>query len=267
MTIFEEIVQLQKKNICFAVATILSSKGSTPRNIGKMIVEGDGRIKGTIGGGLAESFVIKEAIEAIKNKQSKTVEYTLNSDAKDGIKMYCGGSLSVFIEVIPPRPRLVIVGAGHIGQAVARLAATLDYQIVVVDDRVEFANKELYPMAEEVYANPDILKAIDEVHMDANTYILIFTKDSDETVLRYVINKELAFLGMIGSGRKVIKTLTKLKEEGISEEAIDKVQAPLGLDIGAETPEEIAISIIGEVMKFKNGTSGNSLKEIKIKNI
>ncbi|TCK97765.1 xanthine dehydrogenase accessory factor [Natranaerovirga hydrolytica] len=265
MNIFEEIVQLQKNNESFAVATIIASKGSTPRHIGKMIVKKDGQIKGTIGGGLAESFVIQEAIHAIKNKQSKTVEYTLNSDEKGGIKMYCGGSLSLFIEVIPKRTRVIIIGGGHVGQAVAHLAKTLDYQIVVVDDREAYANQTVYPMAEELYTHEDIVKALEKVKMDDNTYVLIFTKDSDESVLRYVIQEKVAFIGMIGSGRKVIKTFNKLHEEGIKKAALDKVYAPLGLDIGAETPEEIAISIIGEMMKAKNQSSGKSLKDVKRK--
>jgi xanthine dehydrogenase accessory factor len=263
MNIYEEVVKLQQKNETFAIATIISSKGSTPRTIGKMIVESNGNIQGTIGGGLAEAYVIQEAVDAIKEEQSKVVEYTLNSDAKDGIKMYCGGSLSVFIEVIPSRPRIIIIGAGHVGLAVAKLAATLDYQIVVVDDREEYANKTLYPMAEDTYANPNIVEAINQIEMGMHTYILIFTKDSDEAVLRRVIEEKVAFVGMIGSGRKVFKTLKQLHSEGFSKESLNKVYAPLGLDIGAETPEEIAVSIIGEIMKVKNNKTGKSLKEVK----
>lgn len=261
MNIFEEIVNLQKQNQCFAAATIISSKGSTPRHTAKMIVKQDGSIIGTIGGGLAEVFVIEEAVKAIQQKQSKVVEYILNRDAQGGIQMFCGGALSVFIEVISPRPKLVIVGAGHVGMAVAKLAAVLEYQIIVVDDRQEFANQQLYPMAQEIYFDEDIVKALEQVLVDENTYIAIFTKDADERVLRKVIQSETAYIGMIGSKRKAVKILQQLQMEDIEEEKIQSVHTPIGLDIGAETPEEIAVSIIAEIMKVKNKAVGKSLKD------
>lgn len=262
MNIFEEALKLQKQSEIFAIATIIESKGSTPRSVGKMIIKQDGSILGTIGGGLAEAFVMQEAVKAIEEKQSKTVEYTLNSEAQGGIQMLCGGSLRVFIEVILPYPRIVIVGAGHVGLAVAKLAAMLQYQVVVVDDRLEFANEKLYPMASEIFYNEEITNAVGQVKVDRNTYILIFTKDADERTLRKVIEKDVAYIGMIGSARKTVKIYQHLEEQGISKERLQFVHAPVGLDIGAETPEEIAVSILGEIMKVKNKTSGNSLRDL-----
>lgn len=262
MNIFEEALKLQKQNQSFAIATIIESKGSTPRSVGKMIVKQNTSFLGTIGGGLAEDFVIQEAVQAIEKKQSKIVEYALNSDAQGGIQMLCGGSLKVFIEVVLPSPRLVIIGAGHVGLAVAKLAEMLQYQMVIVDDRKEFANAKVYPMASEIYCEEEITKAVEKVSIDDNTYILIFTKDADERTLRKVIHKDAAYIGMIGSARKTVKIVEHLQSEGISKERLEFVHAPVGLDIGAETPEEIAVSILAEIMKVKNKASGHSLRDV-----
>lgn len=262
LNIYEEILKLQKANESFAVTSILKSKGSTPRHIGKMIVKRDGGIIGTIGGGLAESYVITEAREAIRHGLSTIVEYRLDSEAQGGIQMMCGGTLTVFIEVMAKSPTLMLLGAGHVGQALARLGDTLGYRVVVVDERPEFANARLYPMAAETHSAPDILNAFAEAKVDGDTHIIIATTDSDLRCLRAALKTDAAYIGMIGSGRKVAKMLKMLRDEGVA--GTENVHAPVGLDIGAETPEEIAVSIFAEIMRERSGASGHSLREIKL---
>ena len=260
MNIFRAIADLKDKNESFAIATIIKSKGSTPRHSGKMIIREDGNIIGTIGGGPAEYFVIKESLEAISNKQSKTVEFTLDAEKAEGLHMYCGGQLIVFIEVMEKMPRLILIGAGHVGHAIAKLAETVDYEIIIIDDRENYASQAVYPMASAVYTDPCIEAAIEQVVIDECSYIIIATKDRDEAALRKVIHSNAAYIGMIGSKKKVTKVFSHLEAEGISSALTDKVFAPIGLDIGSETPEEIAVSIIAEIMKVRTNTTGQSLK-------
>lgn len=261
MNLFYEAGQLQEWGSAFAVATIIEAKGSTPRNTAKMIVQRDGSIMGTIGGGLAEAYIIDEAVKAIGESRSRVVHYRLDSAASDGISMQCGGEITVFIEVVPPIPRIIMIGAGHVGLAVANLVDALGYRLVVIDDREEFANQDRYPMATEIYWNPDIAKAIEPLRVDANSYIIIATKDVDEQALRNVVKMDAAYIGMIGSRRKVALLQEKLREEGIPGDRLKAVHAPVGLDIGAETPVEIAVSIMAEIIKVRNGKTGMSLRD------
>ena len=261
--IYEEILRLQQKHETFAVASILKAKGSTPRHIGKMIVRQDGSIIGTVGGGLAESYVIAEAKQAIRKKLSAVVEYRLDAAAPDGIQMLCGGTLTVFIEVVCASPTLLLLGAGHVGQALARLGDTLGYRVVVVDERPAFANRQLYPMASEIYCEPDILDAFRQAQVDADTYIVIATTDSDLRGLREALRHDPAYAGVIGSAKKAAKLLGQLAAEGVP--GVERVFMPVGLDIGAETPEEIAVSVMAEIMCTRTQTSGRPLREVKRK--
>lgn len=263
MNLYLEAGRLKERGAAFAIATIVEVKGSTPRNTAKMIVHADGRIMGTIGGGLAEAFVIREAIAAISENCSKMVEYVLDHQADDGIQMLCGGKLTVFIEVSLVRPRLVMIGAGHVGLAVAHLAEFLDFALVIMDDRPEFANREKYPLATEIICDSDWNQALTSVEVNAATYLVIATADADYLALKSVIQAPAAYIGMIGSKRKVELVLSRLREEGVPRESLDKVFAPVGLDLGAETPEEIALSILAEILKLKNGKTGRSLREVK----
>jgi xanthine dehydrogenase accessory factor len=262
MNLYCEAGKLQEQGIAFAIATILTVKGSTPRNTAKMIVKSDGSIFGTIGGGLIEAYVIAEAVTAIRENQSKTVEYTLDSEASGGIQMLCGGAITVLIEVVAPQPRIIMIGGGHVGLAVAKLADFLGYRLVVIDDRQEFANAERYPMASEISRDPDIAKAIERITIDNNSYIVIATKDVDYQALEQVIESRAAYIGMIGSRRKGALIKEELKAKGISAEKIQSVFTPVGLDIGAETPEEIAVSILGEIIKVRNSKTGRSMRDI-----
>lgn len=259
MLLMEKVAQLVRQNETFALAMIIESKGSTPRHIGKMIVYRDGTMEGTIGGGLAEHYVIAESMKAIQKGQSQIVEYKLNKDAKGGISMHCGGTLRVFIEVYNSQPELVFVGAGHLGFALAKLADLLEYPYSIVDDRVEFCNRDRFPHATHLFVDENIEKAIIQAKFNENSYVTLFSKDSDEQALKTALNYPCAYIGMIASKRKVITIFKNLKEQGYSEEQLAQVHAPIGLEIGAETTEEIAISIMAEIIKTRrNGGTGTA---------
>ncbi len=258
----EKVAILTRQNKTFALAMIIESKGSTPRHVGKMIVYRDGSIEGTVGGGLAEHYVIEESVKAIQKGQSTIVEYKLNKHAKDGIQMNCGGTLRVFIEVYTCRPELVLVGAGHVGYAMAKLADLLQYPYYIVDDRVDYCTKERFPNATNLFVHENIETALLQANLNENSYVPIFTKDCDELALKTALKFPCAYIGMVASKRKVINIFEKLKSEGVTLEQLDRVYSPIGLEIGSETSEEIAISIIGEIIKVSR-----TIKPIKVKQL
>lgn len=265
LDLYERASELVKANVPFAMATIVESKGSTPRHSGKMIVLEDGEIIGTIGGGLAEKTVIDRAVEAIKQGKSEMVEMILNSDAADGLPMHCGGGMKVFVEVHATRPTLVLAGGGHVNMSLYNYALELGYDVIIVEDREAFGNPVRFPGAREIHVHEDMEKAMGMVRVHSNMYIVIATKDSDEKALRAVIRSDAAYIGVIGSRRKVGIILGHMKEEGVDAAFIERIHAPIGLDIGAETPPEIAISILAEVLKVMKRASGRSMKELRVK--
>ncbi len=249
MLLMEKVALLTRQNETFALATIIESMGATPRHVGKMIVYRDGSIEGTVGGGLSEHYIIEDSVKAIQNGQSKIVEYKLNNQAKDGIDMICGGTLRVFIEVYTNRPELVLVGAGHLGFALAKLADYLEYPYCIVDDRVGYCTKERFPNATNLFVNEDIGEALRAANLNEKSYVVIVTKDCDDLALKTALQFPCAYFGMVASKRKVITIFEKLKSEGVTQEQLEQIHTPIGLKIGAETTEEIAISIIGEIIK------------------
>jgi xanthine dehydrogenase accessory factor len=262
MLLMEKVAKLTRQNETFALAMIIESKGSTPSHVGKMIVYRDGMIEGTVGGGLAEHYIIEESIKALQKGQSKIVEYKLNKHAKDGIQMNCGGTLRVFIEVYTSRPELVLAGAGHLGYALAKLADFLEYPYCVVDDRIGYCTKERFPNASNLFVNEDIGEAMLAANLNEKSYVVIVTKDRDEIALKTALQFPIAYVGMVASKRKVINIFEKLKSEGVTQEQLEQIHSPIGLEIGSETTEEIAISIIGEIIKLSREN-----KPIKVKQL
>ncbi|WP_144549537.1 XdhC family protein [Bacillus sp. X1(2014)] len=262
MLLMEKVAMLNRQNENFALAVIIESKGSTPQHVGKMIVYRDGTIEGTVGGGLAEHYIIEESVKAIQDGKSKIVEYKLNKHAKDGIQMNCGGTLRVFIEVYKSRPELVLCGAGHLGNALAKLADFLEIPYCVVDDRVGYCTKERFPNATNLYVNEEIEKALLAADLNENSYVVIVTKDGDDIVLKTALQFPIAYVGMVASKRKVITIYEKLKREGVSEELLEQVHSPIGLLIGSETTQEIAISIIGEIIKVSKEKKMTKVKQL-----
>lgn len=261
MNIFREILKAQEKNRDFALVTIVKAEGSTPRREkAKMLVFPDGNALGTIGGGVLEARAIKDAQEAIRRGESMLVEYSLDDGKERSLPMKCGGDVQLFIEVFKSKPRLFIVGAGHIGKALSSIAAMLGFEITVIDDRKEWANQQRFPEA-NVLIKKDMSRAFDDIETDEQSFIVIATRGHvhDKAALSSVLHKKAAYIGMIGSRKKVKEVFRQLMDEGFDRELLEKVYSPIGLDLGAETPEEIAVSIIAEILKVKNSTKGDSL--------
>ncbi len=261
MNLYQEAARLSEQNKRFAWTAIITAKGSTPRNKAHMIVLEDERIIGTIGGGIAERRIIEEAVEAIREGKSRTVVLTLNSDAKEGLPMHCGGDMTVFIDVNAGRPKLLLIGGGHVNLAAYRLGLFLGYECHVADERPDFASQERFPEAAGLYTDPSLAAAVAQAPVDGDTAVVIATKDADEIALRGVFDRGACYIGMIGSRRKVTIVRNHLLEDAYSRDRVDSVFAPVGLDIGSETPEEIALSILAEIMKVRSGKSGQSFSD------
>lgn len=251
LEVLKEVLELKRQRKEVAVATITRSSGSAPRGVGTMMgVLSDGRIIGTIGGGALEKHIIDLSIEALKSGESKS--YDLNLDDKE-IKMICGGSVDVFIDVYKNRPKLMIFGGGHVGYAIYEQALLLDFDIAIFDDREEFLNKERFPYAEELVLGP-IEESLKDYPIDDNTYIVIVTRGHkyDELALEKVVDSDARYIGSMGSKKKIIEMMGSLKEKGFSKEKLNRIYAPIGLDIASEEPSEIAVSILGEILLIQN---------------
>ncbi len=251
--IFEEIVKLKKQGEPAALATIISSRGSTPRDVGsKMIIKTDGSTVESIGGGLMEAQVIQNALKVIKNGKAEIISLTLNADdaAKEGA--LCGGKLEVFIEPLIPAERVYVFGGGHISYYLAPMATAVNFQLTIVDDREEFANKERFPQADEIIVG-EFEKTTKELAPNQHSYIVIVTRghSSDELVLQWALSTKARYIGMIGSKSKIKTIFANLEAKGISSSQLKKVYSPIGLGIGAQTPAEIAVSIIAELIEVR----------------
>lgn len=258
MSIYQKLAELETKNQASALCTVVRSRGSTPRRAtSKMLVYIDGQIEGTVGGGELENRVIAEAIHAMKDGKPRLLEYSMN-DPKRGDPGVCGGQLEIYVEPIQPKPRLIVVGAGHVGKAVAFLAKWLDFYVVVNDDREEFCNPEALPGADEYI--PVEMAALPQ-HMEITpwTYIVLTTRGSNIDVpgLPGLLDTPAAYIGVIGSRRRWATTHKQLLQAGVPEEKLAVVRSPMGLELNAETPEEIAVSIMAEIIMFRQGGDGS----------
>ena len=247
--IFSEAARLADSGQPFAITSIIASQGSTPRSSARMLVRGDGSTLGTIGGGSLESRVISDALACIKAGHSRMAQYTLDScSGEDSIAMLCGGSVEIVIDVATIRRRIVIIGAGHVGLALAGLADFAGFRVAVVDERSELVTKTRFPMASELYCREDLVEALKLLPVDPDAVLVIATHSDDERALRTMLGEKWGYLGMLGSRRKVKLLFDKLRREGFSASLLERVRAPIGLDIAAETPEEIAVSIVAEIL-------------------
>ena len=249
----EALIDVLQNNKPAALATVVKTRGASPRNAGaKMLVYPDGSIVGTVGGGEMEMQVIAAAKEAIANGQPRYLDMTLSNEQR-GDPLICGGEMEIFVEPLLTAPTLVIVGAGHIGAAVAQLAKMLGFRIVVLDDRPDFVTPENFPQADERIAG-DIVAKIRDVAITPQTYVVLVTRAHtlDAQLLGAMVEKPAAYIGMLGSQRRVITVMETLKKQGVSEAALARVHAPIGIEIHAETPTEIAVSIMAEIIQVKS---------------
>ena len=260
-SIYQALAEIEKNNGSAALCTVTSSEGSTPRHVGsKMLVYPDGKFIGTVGGGDLEHRVLDEAWMAITDGQPRKLQYNM-ADPSRGDVGVCGGQVEVFVEPILPPPLLVVIGAGHVGKAVVHLAKWLGYRVAVNDDRVEFCTPESTPEADAYY--PVTMDELPKhIKIDKRTILILTTRGSsvDAAGLAPLLDSAAAYIGIIGSKRRWATTVKALKEKGISEEKIAKVHSPMGLELQAETPEEIAVSIMAEVMMIKEKGTGKSMK-------
>src|SRR5215475_8977002 len=253
MDIYEEIVQLRRDGRRGAVATIVNVRGSIPSfETAKMLVRDDGSIAGTVGGGCVEAEVWQAAREVMEKEKPRTLKFNLNQNPKEDTGLVCGGTLDIFIEPVLPPALLYLFGAGHVAVNLHKVASNAGFDVTIVDDRETYANRERFPDAREIIAD-DFDKAMARLSPSDSAYIVILTRGhrDDMRVLRWAVQTPARYIGMIGSKRKTITIFRELVAEGIPEKLFDRVHAPVGLEIGAVTPEEIAVAITAELIAHR----------------
>jgi xanthine dehydrogenase accessory factor len=244
---------------------VVRAQGSTPQRAGaKMLVWPDGRTVGTIGGGCYENDAFWKAREALASGRPSLVHYELNDDFAQENGLICGGRMDVHIDPLVPSPELYIIGAGHVGFHLARIARDAGFNLHVIDDREKFANAERFPGA-EVVVEP-IPQWLERAQLPAAAYVVILTRghQHDLDAMRALAPREYKYVGLIGSRAKVARIYDALRAEGIAPACLERVHAPIGLEIGAVTPAEIAVSILAELIAVRRGasTAGLAMKRV-----
>ncbi len=261
--LYEEIVALRREGKRAALATIVLRKGSTPRkDQAKILVYDDGRQLGSIGGGCTEAEVCREALNVIRSEKAKMLSFDLTDEDADESALLCGGTMEVYVEPILPDPTLFIMGAGHIGVSVAEAARRVGFKIAVADDRIKYACRERFPDAEAIYVRPweDMFA---ELPINDSSYVLIATRGHqyDLACLRFAVHTPAKYIGLLGSRRKTRLLFEVLEQEGVSSADLGRVYAPVGIEIGSETPEEIAVSITAELVAVRKNLDVRPMKE------
>ncbi len=240
-----------------ALVTVTATEGSTPQKAGaKMVVYADGRIVGTIGGGCVEAEMTWRARQVIDDRRPQNASYDLTPDQAGEDGLVCGGRMQVFIEPIEGTPTLCLFGAGHVSQPLARLAKGAGFRVEVVDDRLKFANRERFPDADLIVVD-GFAAAQGRLTLGRNTYAVVVTRGhgGDAEALKAVLGRGLRFVGLLGSKPKLVHVVTALEEQGVPHEELARVHCPLGIEIGAVTPEEIAVSVLAEMIAVRRGVA------------
>jgi len=261
MDLFEEIARLRKAGFKCALATIVNARGSIPSyESSKLLIREDGSIAGTVGGGCVEAEVWTAAREVMQEEKPRTLTFNLNNDPTYDTGLLCGGTLEIFVEPILPTPYLYVFGAGHVSLSLSKVATQAGFSTVIVDDRETYANRERFPEAAETYAD-DYEKVFERLSPNSSSFIIAVTRGhrDDMRVLRWAAATPARYVGMIGSKRKVIETVKFLEQEGVPASRLARVHAPIGLEIGAVTPEEISVSIVAEMIAVRR----NALEDTK----
>lgn len=259
--IYKALSEIEQNNESAALCTVVKSIDSTPRHVGsKMLVYPDGKFIGTVGGGDLEHRVLDEAWIAMTDGESRLLTYRM-SDPSRGDPGVCGGTVEVFVEPILPPAMIVVIGAGHVGKAVVHLAKWLGFRVAVSDDRSEFCNPETTPGADAYYPVP-MNELPQHLKINKRTYLVITSRGANVDVqgLPGLLESNPAYIGVIGSKRRWLTTAKGLKQQGVSEEKIARVHSPMGLELNAETPEEIAVSIMAEILMLRDKGSGKPMK-------
>lgn len=259
--VLAELMAAQAASEPVVLATITKARGSVPRHAGaKMLIYEDGRISGSIGGGEMEARVVQEAAIALSENQPRTLPYTF-VDPKQGDPGVCGGELEVFLEPYLPPTTLFVIGCGHVGQAVADLGHWLGYRVVVTDDRTELVTPEVVPRA-DVYLPGEFAAALAQQPITRSTYVVIVTRnvEVDRQILPLLVHTPASYIGVLGSRRRWAETKRLLLADGLVETDLHGIHAPIGLELNAETPAEIAVSILAEVIMQRRQGSGERKK-------
>lgn len=260
--VFEALVAAESRSEIVVLATVIRVQGSVPRHEGsKMLVKGDGQIVGTVGGGAMESLVIKAALEAMRDGKTRLESYAL-SDLASGDPGICGGTVQVFIEPIGLSPTLLVIGGGHVGKALAELGKWMGYRVILSDDRQAFCNSDYLPGLDGYVVCPPA-DVPQHVAIDERTYIAAVTRGLpvDVHLIPRLLETPAAYVGLIGSRRRWALTVKTLRDDqGIDLAQLDRVYAPIGLELQAETPHEIAVSIMAQITMLRRSGSGESMK-------
>src|SRR5581483_4250743 len=253
MDVYEEIVRLRKLGQKSALATIVEVRGSIPSyESAKLLVREDGSMIGTIGGGCVEAEVWNAAREVIETEKPKHLSFNLGQDAAYDNGLICGGQLSVLVEPIMPVPSALIFGAGHISKSLSKIASLAGFSTVIVDNRETFANRDRFPEASEIFSE-EYEDVFPKLSVNEHSYLIIVTRGhrDDMRVLRWAVTTRARYIAMIGSKRKVINVIKELEKEGVSAAAFERIFAPMGFEIGAVTPEEIAVAVVAEMIAVR----------------
>jgi len=259
MDVYEELVRLRGLGQRCALATIVEVRGSIPSyESAKLLVREDGSMVGTIGGGCVEAEVWNAAREVMQTEQPRRLTFNLGQDAAYDNGLICGGQLDVYVEPVLPIPHAFIFGAGHISKSLSKVATLAGFATVVVDNRENFANRERFPEAAAVHAG-EYEEVFPQLAINETSYVIIVTRGhrDDMRVLKLAISTPARYLAMIGSKRKVLNVIRELEKEGVERAALEKIHAPMGLDIGAISPEEIAISVAAEMIAVRRAAASN----------
>ncbi len=260
-TVFQALAELETANRAGVLCTVVRSQGSTPRHTGsKMLVYPDGSLVGTIGGGEMENRVIREALQAITDGRPRLIEYSM-VDPGRGDPGVCGGQLEVYVEPVLPKPTLVVIGSGHVGKAVVFLAKWLGFHVVACDDRPDFMTPQNTPGA-DVYLVCPMAELPTQLEITPWTYLVLTTRGSNIDVqgLPALLDAPAVYIGVIGSQRRWSVARKQMLENGVPEEKLKRVHSPIGLELNAETPEEIAVSILAEIMMVRNQGDGRPMR-------
>jgi xanthine dehydrogenase accessory factor len=265
MDLFEEIVRMRRAGQRGALATIVHTDGSIPSyESSRMLVREDGSIAGTIGGGCVEADVWAAAKEVMLKESPRKLVFHLNNEAGYDNGLICGGTVEIFVEPILPQPVVYLFGAGHVSMAVAKAANAAGFGVGVVDEREAFANAQRFPMAQEIYTNFD--EGMEKIQPNGSSYLVIVTRGhkEDMRVLAWAVRTKARYVGMIGSRRKVLSVYKALENEGYRTEEFERVYAPMGVEIGALSPEEIALSIVAELVAVRRNVAGAAHKKLRV---
>ncbi len=253
MDVYEELLRLRKLGQKCAIATIVQVRGSIPSyESAKLLVREDGSMTGTIGGGCVEAEVWNAAREVIETEQPRHLSFNLGQDAAYDNGLICGGQLDIFVEPVLPVPSAFIFGAGHISKSLSKVASLAGFSTTIIDNRESFANAERFPEASSIFAD-EYQDVFPRLSINETSYIVIVTRGhrDDMRVLRWAVATNARYISMIGSKRKVINVVKELEGEGVAADSFERVFAPMGLEIGAVSPEEIAVSVVAEMIAVR----------------